>query len=247
MLEIAGVSELQPPPDSDAQNIDLTHNLSASSRGGFAIPAIEVAIDVPYDDGKSTILVRGEIRTGVHLGEKVLLGYRLNEIKEAKHYLEPWIRGVAVAATGAVWPTCLIAEKQVEKPLLIAAMNAAEAKTILGFLVQGFLEGQLRPLCYAPQTTDRYVREAIKVEEKEIPPRLSEMSEVVKTAMDVAAKEWSQDSFSHSPGGEGTTRTSKLAWRDQDPTAGRFCREWHEWACKIGEPMRLWFTSQNGV
>ena len=227
---IPDVQEMQPPQATDA-----------------SIPTIQVKIEVPFQDGKSKAVITGAIFTGIFEDEPVLLGYRVGKIDDAKDYLDPWIRALAAAEFGETRKTCLIDEKHTDTPHMLSVIDREQTQNDLAALVQGFMESRLRPLCYAPNTTDAYVEKATQVEPDQPPLSLREIvnTPAARSAMCGAEKKWRDEGFGNHPGGEGTTRTAKLAWRDQDPFSEAARKEWHQWACRIGEPLRRWFTLQN--
>ena len=211
---------------SSAQLMDAGNVVPTSLRPTSFVPTVGVKCEV------STVLIRGEVQVGIYQGEKVLLGYRVGKIESAKHYLEPWICAVAKAAGGQGMRTCLIAENHVPTPLILDAIEPEEAATILGCLVQGFLEGRLRPLCYAPGTSDEYVKRITSTTRPKTP----------EEALGAMADQWNAVGRNGSPDGEGRSKTAMLAWRDQEAFAVRYHEAWKNWAEQIGKPLRSWFN-----
>ena len=80
--------------------------------------------------------------------------------------------------------------------------------------MEGFLQGQGRPLCYAPITSDKLIQS----EEK-------------------AATEWEKEDKGHG-GGEGQKDSSRLAWRDRNPFEN--IDEWNVWKDAVAQPLKTW-------
>ncbi|MEI8340601.1 MAG: hypothetical protein WCH43_03580, partial [Verrucomicrobiota bacterium] len=157
-----------------------------------------------------------------------LLAYRIGKFKSAKDYLQPWIQGIVAACAGHSMPVCVVDEENLGSPVIMKEQAPGEAVELLGHLVDGFLQGQGRPLCYAPATSDAYAKACEPCDGK---PN--------ENALKKAADKWIEEPFNSSPG-EGFSTAAKLAWRDQDPFA--FHEEWHHWACAIAKPLHVWFT-----
>ena len=81
-------------------------------------------------------------------------------------------------------------------------------------LVEGFLQGQCRPLCYAPITSHIL----IESEEK-------------------AVAEWAKEDKGHG-GGEGQNETARLAWRDRN--AFENIDAWNVWKDAVAQPLKTW-------
>jgi exonuclease V gamma subunit len=91
------------------------------------------------------------------------------------------------------------------------------------------LQGQSRPICYAPETSDAYAK---AVEDWGDAPD--------ETALEKASDEWNREPSKHNnSAGEGCSPGAQIAWRDQDPFAQQ--EAWHQWARNIARPLRAWF------
>lgn len=156
-----------------------------------------------------------------------LVAYWPLVFKDPKHFLEPWISAVFAAASGESFPTELFDSVNRKDPLRMPAIGVDRARVILSHLVAGFLEGQVRPLCYAPTTSSVLARTRAKSNAEQ--------------GISKAAEEWNREDKGHG-GGEGCDPHAMWAWRDQDP----FDRAtgWLEWAGRIAEPLREWSESR---
>ena len=200
-------------------------------------PPLAIAPSVALGDLEIT--VPGSLRAGNENGQPVLVAYHIGKFEKARHYLKPWIEAVAAAAVGKALPSILIHERE---PKQLDPIAPEEARLLLAHLVRGYLESRTRPLCYAPLSSEAYVKRAIKVEEGEPARTLVDLEELDRElALETAAKAWHAPSFNGSPAGEGVSRNSQLAWRDVDPfEAAGLKQEWHEWALRIAEPLHEW-------
>jgi exodeoxyribonuclease V gamma subunit len=143
-----------------------------------------------------------------------LIAYRAGKIDDAKYFLAPWIMANLAAAADHPLPTLIFDETTDAVPKQKSAIPPAEALEHLKMLVEGFLQGQCRPLCYAPMTSHIL----IQCEEK-------------------AAKEWAKDD-ERVGSGEGQKETSRLAWRDRD--AFENIDDWIVWRDAVAQPLKTW-------
>lgn len=199
-----------------------------------------ITLEKQLDEGLP--LVRGAVSVvSDQNGNELLVGYRAGEFDKAKDYLQPWLAALLVAATGESWPMRLVDEKR-ERDL--SPIEQGQATRILSRLVRGFLLGRSQPLCYAPATSESYLRAATEINKGQPPLRLGDLDGRHPGAIKVAAKKWADDSST--PPGEGTSRSARLAWRDVNPFGTvELENQWHNLACSIAEPLRLWSQTQS--
>ena len=143
-----------------------------------------------------------------------LIAYRAGKIDDAKDFLEPWIKANLANAGGKSLPTLIFDEASNGVPKPKVAILQAEALECLKTLVEGFLQGQCRPLGYAPITSDKLIQS----EEK-------------------AATEWEKEDKGHG-GGEGQKDSSRLAWRDRNPFEN--IDDWNAWKDAVAQPFKTW-------
>jgi exodeoxyribonuclease V gamma subunit len=175
------------------------------------------------------VRITGGIVRGKLDDAEVLLACRPGAFKFAKHYLQPWIQAIAAACAGAALPTCLLDDENLEEPKYLGKFEPADAAELLQRLVTGYLEGQSRPLCYAPATSDAYAK-ACK----------NWAAQADADALTAASDKWNDEPF-NGPKGEGFSEAAQLAWRDQEPFA--HAPDWHRWAIEIASPLRTWFKA----
>ena len=150
----------------------------------------------------------------LNAGADALIAYRAGKIDDAKYFLAPWIMSNLAAAANHPLPTLIFDETTDAVPKQKSDIPPAEALEHLKMLVEGFLQGQCRPLCYAPMTSHIL----IQCEEK-------------------AAKEWAKDDERFGSG-EGQKETSRLAWRDRD--AFENIDDWIVWKDAVAQPLKTW-------
>ena len=150
----------------------------------------------------------------LNAGSDALIAYRAGKIDDAKYFLGPWIMANLVAAADHPLPTLIFDETTDAVPKQKNAIPPADAEQNLKILVEGFLQGQCRPLCYAPITSHILIQS----EEK-------------------AAKEWEKDDERFGSG-EGQKETSRLAWRDRN--AFENIDDWIVWRDAVAQPLKTW-------
>ena len=151
------------------------------------------------------------------------LVYRAGEMNAARHFIGPWIASLLAAACGDVRPARLFDEARPETPTVLEPILQEDAVQVLSLLVEGFLLGQMRPLCFGLATSDLLAAEMIK-----------SGNEVA--ALHKASAAWfREDDYGK---GEGMAEAARLAWRDRDPFAEP--EEWHRWTDGVSLPLRKW-------
>lgn len=107
---------------------------------------------------------------------------------------------------------------------------------ITGQLLRGFLEGRLKPLCYAPETSNTVVElMKPKVTQNGVSPGLS-FSDALPKARE---KAWDPEASKYRSEGEGQTPAARMAWRDTDPFVGRE-PEWEDWTVNVASRVNEW-------
>ena len=111
----------------------------------------------------------------------------------------------------------------------LPAISAVQARQLLDLLIAGYRQGQLAPLCYAPQTSAAMVSELIKSNDE--------------AALDSAASAWSIESYNGGPAGDGFAQSARLAWRDTDPFAAPYDAAWLVWGRNVAVPLSNWWNN----
>lgn len=143
-----------------------------------------------------------------------LVAYRAGKIDDAKDFLGPWIMANLASASGRELPTLIYDELTSAAPDQKKLIPPEEALEHLKMLVEGFLQGQCRPLGYAPITSTKLI-----------------------DGVERAAAEWDREDMGHG-GGEGRKETSRLAWRDRMPFDE--IDDWIVWKDSIAQPLKTW-------
>jgi hypothetical protein len=99
--------------------------------------------------------------------------------------------------------------------------------------VTGYWEGQQRPICYAPESSNVLAEALVRGKDE-------------RSALEQAKGNWSKEPFFNSPGGEGTTTAAILAWRDGDAFAPPYDQAWLAWADGIATPLSKWWSGRTG-
>jgi len=173
----------------------------------------------PHCDLNVTVEIQGRSHkiTGSVLqnaGADALIAYKAGKIDDAKDFLAPWIMANLAGAGGKSLPTLIFDEASDGVPNQKDAIPPAEAVEHLKTLIKGFLQGQSKPLCYAPITSNKLI-----------------------DGEDKAIAEWRVEDKGHG-GGEGQKETSRLAWRDLDPFENM--DEWTIWKDAVALPLKTW-------
>jgi exodeoxyribonuclease V gamma subunit len=171
-----------------------------------------LALEVPVEIEGWLLKITGSVL--LNAGATALIAYRAGKIDDAKYFLAPWIMANLAAAADHALPTLIFDETTDAGPKQKSSIPPVEALERLKMLVEGFLQGQCRPLCYAPMTSHIL----IQCEEK-------------------AAKEWAKDDERFGSG-EGQKETSRLAWRDRD--AFENIDDWIVWRDAVAQPLKTW-------
>ncbi len=182
--------------------------------------------NIPLDLSVGNVRIGGSLRTTAD-GTK-LLGYRVGQFKERRHHVEPWIHAVAAACAGHDVPTELLDDDSVQpgcEPALLLAIEPQEARAILSRLVEGYLQGQSRPICYAPAAADCYAKSFAASASDE-------------RALASAKAAWSKPAGHGARAGEGFEEAAQIAWRDRDPF--ELSAEWQRWSNAVAAPLRSW-------
>jgi exodeoxyribonuclease V gamma subunit len=148
------------------------------------------------------------------VGEDALVTYRAGKISNAKYFLEPWIKANLAAAAGHALPTIIFDEDSYDASRRIDPIPPVDAQENLKKLLEGFLQGQCRPLGYAPITSDKLI-----------------------ASLESAASEWEREDKGHGAG-EGHNESSRLAWRDRNPFED--IEDWVAWKDAVAQPLKTW-------
>ena len=205
----------------------VTHPLAEKVR---EIKTGDLVLDFLVPGTAPPVRITGRLIRGTLDQTEVLLAYSPGEFKQPKHFLQPWIQAVAAACAGSSLPSCLLDDQTLRAPAFLPRFDPSHAAELLRRLVAGYLEGQSRPLCYAPATSDVYAKSCQAWGEQPD-----------KDALDAASDQWNDVPFNGQKG-EGFSAAAQLAWRDQEPFLHDL--EWHRWAAWIANPLRAWFGSR---
>jgi exodeoxyribonuclease V gamma subunit len=176
------------------------------------------------------VRITGRLLPGKVDGGAVLLAYRVGKFKNAKDYIQPWVQAIVATCAGHSMRSCVFDEESPEEPNVLGKYDLDRAEELLRHLISGYLQGQSRPICYAPNTSDAYVESCQQWEDAPD-----------ENAVNKASEKWNAEPFNGAPG-EGFSASATLAWRDQDPFAHGV--EWHRWARDIAKPLRAWFNPE---
>jgi exodeoxyribonuclease V gamma subunit len=156
--------------------------------------------------------------------EGVLAG-DCGKMDKPKHYLPHWLTALVAAASGLKGGMRIFYEGDPLSELSLAAIDSADAKSILESVLDGYLQGQQRPLRFAPETSKN----------------LLGVTNDEGFAKAIAA--WSKPNTYFNPTrGDGITPAAKLVWRDLDPFVDR--EDWLHWAEVISQPLETWKASK---
>lgn len=162
----------------------------------------------------------------------------------AKHFIEPWLSALFAAQQSeeSRLPTIFLNAAQpaptTENTYPAALSKDGELNEALELakriqdLVAGYLIGRVRPLCYAPATSD------------EIAKHLAGTARTAALPLDDAMakarqNQWEPDQLGdNAMPGEGESEVARLAWRDTDPFANS--ADWNNWVEKVAKPLRRW-------
>jgi exodeoxyribonuclease V gamma subunit len=155
-------------------------------------------------------------------GETLLVG-DCGNLKEPKHFLSHWLAALVAAASDLPGGMRIFYVGDPVSESVFPAINPVDAKTILKEILDGYMQGQHRPLRFALRVSHSLVgtdRDFLK-----------------------AKALWSKSAYGDSPqAGEGLSPASLLAWRDIDPFADQ--EEWMRWAQSISQPLEIWKESK---
>jgi exodeoxyribonuclease V gamma subunit len=183
-------------------------------------------VEHELEAGGAVLVLTGTIPRAEAAGENFLLACRAGTFKTAKDYLDPWIRSIVAAAEGCTHRTLVMDEKNTGPMLQFKAHEQAGAREQLQFLLAGFLEGQERPLCYAPLTSEVYAQKCQAWDATDL------------DALTAASSAWNKEGFDNQPSGEGWSAAASIVWRNQNPFA--LAAQWHQWAHDIARPLLAW-------
>ena len=156
-------------------------------------------------------------------GNERVLVYRVGEMKNARHFLDPWITAILAAACGKSAPVLLLDEARAAAPVELPEVTVETARALLDVLVRGWFAGQSRPLRFAPLTSDCIAKKLV--------------SDDPNAAVEAGEKEWYKEDHGYG-GGEGSAAAAQRVWRDADPFTER--GEWIYWAKTVALPLREW-------
>lgn len=158
--------------------------------------------------------------------DRVIVGDS-GKMKEPKHWLPHWLAALVAGALGKGGGVSIFCEGDPVTRIDLPAIDPAEAVQVLGALLDGHLQGQQRPIRFAPQTS------------------LALLGNKNTAAGDFekARKVWASTGWGDSQQpGEGLSPAARLAWRDVDPFAET--PEWMQWAEAVGRPLKTWMSSK---
>ena len=149
-----------------------------------------------------------------------------------KHFLKPMMESLFLALEeefAKPFPTRLIDDDTDEVPRILG-QESVQSKDLINALISGFVEGQSRPLCFAPQTSDALSKNLTSNEELDLATAL-------QRAKEGKCGKWYGEDFL-TGAREGGEASAQMAWRDLDPFEE--AEEWKRWAESISLPLRTW-------
>ena len=162
----------------------------------------------------------------VQLSNDIVFVGDCGKMKEARHFLPYWLTALVAAASGLMGGLAIFYEGDPVSELRSPVIDPEDAKKILKAVLDGYLQGQHRPLRFALETSQSLLGN------KKISP--SDFSN--------ARTVWMKTGYGDSSvPGEGQSPAAMLAWRDTDPFADE--KEWMEWALAISQPLATWKKS----
>ena len=147
--------------------------------------------------------------------------------------MEAFIQALAATVHLARPVTCRVLGLDLPSAKELPAIPLEDARRYLALLVSGYRQGQRQPLPFAPSAST-----ALAV-------ALAEGKDA-KSALGQANASWAREPFREILGGEGTSPTSTLAWRDADAFAPPHDVAWIHWAREVAAPASTWWSGQLG-
>jgi len=163
-----------------------------------------------------------------------ILSYRPSKyVSNPKYQLEAFIQTLAATVHLGQPVTCRVLGLDLPTPKELPAIPLDEARHHLTRLVTGYWEGQQRPICYAPESSNVLAVALARGND-------------ASSALEQAKSNWSKEPFFNSPGGEGTTTVASLVWRDGDAFAPPYDQAWLALANEIATPLSNWWSGRTG-
>ena len=188
------------------------------------------------------VKVAGQLR--LNMAGDHLLVWHAGKAESAKYFIEPWLSALFAAhqSIESRLPTVFLnAEEKIAGPknTFDAALSRdgelndfLELTNQIQDLVAGYLIGLVRPLCYAPSTSDEIAKHLAGTTRIPAAP----LNQAVAKARHA---KWEPDrSVDDGIPGEGESEAARLAWRDTDPFAN--LADWDDWVEKVAKPLRRW-------
>ncbi len=225
--EAAARGNRQLPPgalgSSDWEEADQIVREITDTIRGFQLETQKLSTTIQI--GSQTYTVTGDLQLGKKGATTTLLFWSVGKFESPHHKIPPWISAVFAAAAGQSRPSLLVgADCSGGKAINSPIQNAPE---ILTHLVEGYLEGQSLPLCYAPATSACLTKEFASPEEQ-------------AKALQAAQSKWEAPAYGDTSVSEGLKPHSQLAWRDADPFDLSRFEEWMRWGKQIAKPLADW-------
>lgn len=149
------------------------------------------------------------------------------KMKEPRHWLPHWLAALVAGALGKGGGVSIFYEGDPVTRSDLPAIDPAEAMQTLAALLDGCLQGQQRPIRFAPQTSLALLGN-----------RNTPAGDFEKARKVWSTKGWGD---SQQPG-EGLSPAAMLAWRDADPFEET--PEWMRWADAVSQPLKTWMSSK---
>jgi exonuclease V gamma subunit len=115
----------------------------------------------------------------------------------------------------------------------LPAIPFEDARRYLASLVSGYRQGQRQPLPFAPAASTALAGALAEGKDEQ-------------SALGQANASWAREPFREILGGEGTSTTSTLAWRDADAFTSPHDEGWIHWAREVAAPASTWWSGQLG-
>jgi exodeoxyribonuclease V gamma subunit len=163
--------------------------------------------------------------------QNVLLYFTPGKVDKAKHFLSPWIKALLASACGHSQPMHIYATGYESAPLELKPIDKTYASDLLRQLLQLWIEGLTRPVCFAPETSDAIAKSLLNKN------TMNTMNHTA-AALEAGRKTWDRKGFYGAAPGESHEEHAALAWRGRDPFDPP--EEWIKLADAIAKQLRIW-------
>ena len=153
--------------------------------------------------------------------------------KNPKYQLEAYIQALAATVHLARPVSCRVLGLDLPSANELPTIPLEDARRYLASLVSGYRQGQRQPLPFAPAASTALAGALAEGKDEQ-------------SALGQANASWAREPFREILGGEGTSTTSTLAWRDADAFTSPHDEGWIHWAREVAAPASTWWSGQLG-